>query len=541
MKIHLLKKLLCLSPVVISPILVTACGSSTDGDKIDALKLKTAAKEISKVAAPGKFYLDFYQRELNAVWATKTADINAAAANISANHQYDLQLQVLSEVLTKVKADGASQFKKEFPKLDDYNAGIFGDITVSFTIPNDSKGNLKVDNDGKLTIYPASIINGAASEKHIDYTLKLNNSEVSAKDLSGSLKFDLQARFSAYYTGNGLDGNNLYGVYGNNDMSTILVGVYSNGLDVGTRQAAGGYTFDHYNSSNGLASNNVYKVYGSNDMSSVLLGEYGAGLDVGKRAKASDPYTFTNYNTSTSKLSSDDVAAVYGNADLSTIFVGSISGLDEGTKAKAGDPYTFINYSSSGPAGRKLADGDVISVDGNSDLSTILVGEQKGGLDVGTRASASNFYNFTNYNSSLPPGQKLENDSVDAVYGNADMSTILVGENRGGLDIGTRDKASDPYTFTNYSTKSSGDEKLASDEVFGVAGNADMSTILVGLNGGLEVGVRQGDGSYNFTLYNQNEGMKGNAVSTVSANADLSKILVGTDEGLGISSNLWFA
>ena len=528
---------------MISPILVTACGSSTDGDKINALKLKTAAKEISKVAAPGKFYLDFYQRELNAVWATKTADINAAAANISANHQYDLQLQVLSEVLTKVKADGASQFKKEFPTLDDYNANIFDDIAVSFTIPDDSKGNLKVDNDGKLTIYPASIINGATSEKHISYTLKLNSPEASAKDLSGSLKFDLQARFSGYNTGNGLAGNNLYGVYGNADMSTILAGIYTTGLDVGTKQAGGSYAFDHYNNSNGLASDNVYKVYGSNDMSTILVGEVGGGLDVGKRAKASDPYTFTNYKSSSSKLSSDNVAAVYGNANMSTIFVGTFSnGLDVGTISKADDPYTFVNYSSSDPAGKKLANNEVRAMYGNADLSTIFVGEDGGGLDVGTRASASDSYNFKNYSTKSSSGEeKLANDDVQGVYANADMSTILVGENGGGLDIGTRDKASDPYTFTNYSTKSSGKEKLAKDEVSSVYGNPDMSIILVGLAGGLDVGVKQADGKYNFTLYNQDQGILGSSVNTISSNADLSTILISTDNGLSISSNLWFA
>ena len=55
MKLNLLKKLLTLTPVVISPILVTACGSSDNGGK------DNKPKDIS---ADGKFYLDFYQREL---------------------------------------------------------------------------------------------------------------------------------------------------------------------------------------------------------------------------------------------------------------------------------------------------------------------------------------------------------------------------------------------------------------------------------------------------------------------------------------------
>ena len=544
MKLNLLKKLLCLSPVVVSPILVTACGSSnTDGDKIDALKLKTAALKISKVAAPGKFYLDFYQRELNAIWATKTDAINAAADNISANHQYDLQLQVLNEVLTKVKTDGASEFKKEFPTLDDYNANIFDDITVSFSIPDDSKGNLKVAANGVLSVYPADILSGATSEKHISYTLKLNSPEASAKDLSGSLKFDLKGRFIAYKAGSGLSGNYIYGVYGGNgDMSTILVGEYGSGIDVGTKQAGGGYKFDNYNDTNGLASNNVYKVYGSNDLSTILVGELDAGLDVGTISKADDSYTFSNYSTTSSgsKLNNNKVSNVYGNANLSTILVSENGGgLDVGTISKADDPYTFTNYSTTS-SGSKLNNDKVNCAYGNADMSTILVGEQGGGLDVGTKAKAGDPYTFTNY-STTSSGSKLNSDKVNCVYGNADMSTILVGEENGGIDVGTRDKASDPYTFTNYSTASSGSSQLSNDYIYGVYGNPDMSKILVGGFAGLEVGTKQADGSYNFTRYDQSEGMSSNGVNDISANPDLSKILVVTDTGLSISSNLWFA
>ena len=339
MKINLLKKLLCLSPVIISPILVTACGSSDGGgggDKIDALKLKTATliKDPSKVVAPGKFYLDFYQRELNAVWATKTAAINAAATNVAANHQYDMQLQVLSEVLTKVKTDGAAEFKKVFPTLDDYNADIFDDITVSFTIPDDSKGNLKIADDGVLSVYPTSIVSGAASEKQINYTLKLTSSKVSAKDLSGSLKFDLNTGFINYSNTWGDDLiTDVYG--GGNNMSTILVGSFESGLDVGAKQADGSYNFKNYKTGQGLIANDINKVYSSADASKILVGTY-AGLSVGTRTKASDPYTFKNYNTSSSgaeKLANNNVYALYGNADLSTILVGEGGGgIDVGTK-----------------------------------------------------------------------------------------------------------------------------------------------------------------------------------------------------------------
>ena len=544
MKLNLLKKLLCLSPVVISPILVTACGNSNNGgkDKIDALKLKTAALKISKVAAPGKFYLDFYQRELNAVWATKTAAINAAATDTAANHQYDLQINVLNEVLTKVKTDGATEFKKEFPTLDNYNADIFDDITVSFTIPDDSKGNLKLADNGVLSVYPASFISGATSEKHISYTLKLNSPEVSAKDLSGSLKLNLKAGFLNYTTSSSSPLNNDYirSIAGSTDMSTILVGENGGGLDVGTRTTAGGYAFVNYSTASSgkekLANNQVLGVYGNADMSTILVGEDGGGLDVGTRAKASDPYTFTNYAGGAGKpLGDGTVLSVTGSSDLSTILVGeNYTGLDVGTRASASDPYTFTNYA--GGSGKPLARNSVQSVAGNADLSTIFVGENNGGgLDVGTRASASDPYTFTNYAGGA--GKPLANGDVGSVFSNANMSTILVGELGGGLDVGTRAKADDPYTFTNYSTASA--SPLANDSVISVNGSADLSTILVGtFLGGLSIGTRASAADpYTFT-----NTLPGDYIYSTAGTADLSTILVADyGGGLDISSNLWFA
>ena len=530
MKLNLLKKLLTLTPVVISPILVTACGS--DKEKIDAVK----------VTAPGKFYLDFYQKELNAVFATKTAAINAAATNAAANHQYNLKSQVLTEVLASAKKDGASEFKKEFPKLDNYNASIFDDINVSFSIPDDSKGNLKVT-ENILSIYPTSVISSQSKEKQINYTLTLNkSSKITAKDLSGSLKFNLQAGFVNYSStspGSSLSSNSAYTVYGSTDMSTILVGAYQEGLDVGTKKSSGGYDFTKYSTSSSgskLKNNDVYSVFGNADLSTILVGEYGGGLDVGKRAKASDPYTFTNYSTGSAagkNLNNDNVESVYGTADLSTILVGERGGgLDVGTK-QADNSYKFDNYNTSSSS--KLNSNQVHGVSGNKDLSTILIATAGGGLDVGTRTKASDSYTFKNYNTSS--GSGLTSDSVYGVYGNNDLATILLSERSKGLDVGVKQN-DNSYKFTNYNAS----KGLASNYVSSAFGNADMSEILVGEYGGLSVGVKQNDGSYTFDSYNTSKGLASNDIFAVSGNADLSTILIGGYRGgLDISSNLWFA
>ena len=536
MKLNLLKKLLCLSPVVISPILVTACGSSDNGDE------KT---DITKVTAPGKFYLDFYQRELNAIWATKTAAINAAANDVAANHQYDLGINLVDAVLPKVKTDGASEFKREFPKLDNYDSSVFDDITVSFSIPDDSKGNLKLADNGMLSIYPTSVVSGSASEKHIDYTLKLNSSKIVSKETIGSLKFNLKAGFVNYSSSSAdskkLANNKVSVVYGNADMSNILVGCYGGGLDVGAKQVNGEYNFTNYStsSSSKLATNNVSSAYGNAELSTILVGEFGGGLSVGARTSASDSYTFTNYAGGAGKPLADAlVNSVYGNADLSEILVGEYGGgLDVGTRTSAGDSYTFTNYA--GGAGKPLANALVNSVYGNTDLSEIFVGETNGGLDVGTRQADGN-YTFNNY--SISSANPLANNVVNGVYGNADMSTILVGEDGGGLDIGTKqnDKS---YKFTNYNAS----KGLVTDFVTSVYGNTDLSTILVGeRGGGLDIGTKQGDGNYTFVNYNSSlpdgEKLAKDNVYSVYGSADLSTILVGElGGGLDISSNLWFA
>ena len=528
MKLNLLKKLLTLTPVVISPILVTACGNS-DGDK------------LNDINAAGQFYLDFYQRELNAVWATKTADINAAAAK--AEHQYDLQLQVLSEVLTKVKADGASEFKKEFPKLDNYDPSNFSDINVSFTIPDDSKGNLKVD-DGKLTIYPYSVIGSNKRIEQINYTLKLNSPKEVGKELSGDLKFNLQPGFINYDTNtlNKLANDDVAAVYGNPNMSTILVGTYGGGLDVGTRQSAGGYKFDNYNASGSgdkkILNNYVTGVYGNADLSTILVGT-DDGLDVGTR-QADRTYKFGKYTTSNG-LADNAVQTISGNKDLSTILVGEYGGgMDVGTRDKASDAYTFKNYSTSSPGKEKLVGNKITGVYGNDDLSEILVGSYESGLSVGKKLSGGN-YNFDNYTTSGSGKQKLANIHVSSVSGNADLSTILVGEEGGGLDVGTKNGSS--YEFTNYNNSGAGSSKLSDNEVQSVYGSTDLSKILVGeLTGGLDVGTKESDGGYSFKNYTTANGLANNTIWATFGNANLSSILLGEDrDGIDISSNLWFA
>ena len=515
-----------MSPVVISPILVTACSLSEIND--------------FKLATTSRFYLYFYQKELNAVWATKTADINAAANEPT--HQYDLQLEVLSEVLTKVKADAAAVFKKEFPDINDYSAKIFDSIEVNFTIPDNSRGNLKVADDGVLSVYPTSILSGATSEKQINYTLSLDTENLASEKLSGSLKFNLDAGFEHYSTStdNKLVGNRVTSTYGNADMSTILVGSERGGVSVGTKQKDGSYKFDNYNSSNGLDNNLVTSVYGSRDMSTILVGElrvgfefYSGGLSVGKR-QADGKYKFTIYRLMYG-LPIQNVYDVYGNSDMSKILVGNDHGVSLGTR-QANGSYEFDLM--------KYSEKDKIfnSVYASADMSEILAGSFGGGLDIGSKQGDEN-YTFTNYGTSSSGNRKLSSNTVLSTYGNKDLSTILVGTNSG-LDVGTK-QADGSYDFVNHSTSSSGEEKLADNYVNSISGNADMSTILVGTDAGLDVGTRSSASDpYTFTNYDtsSNTPLSGNRVASISGNSDLSTILLGEfGRGIDISSNLWFA
>ena len=516
MKLNLLKKLLTLTPVVISPVLVTACGDKDD---------------------TGNFYVKTYQSELNTVWQTKVQAVNQAALNSS--HQYDLKKEVLDETLTKVKATGAAKFKKEFPDLDNYNAANFNDIKVSFTIPKDSSGNLKVAGN-VLSVYGGSIISGVTIKKQIDYTLTLNK-----KDIKGDLKFDLKAGFVNYKASSSgsqkLASDNIAATSGSKDMSTILIGEDDAGMDVGTKQASGGYAFTNYNTSSSgdqkLASNRILGISGNANLSNILVAAYGGGLDEGTRAKASDPYAFKNYKTGQG-LATNDVNAVYGNADFSEILVGeSGGGLDVGTRAKATDAYTFSNYKT----GQGLSSDNVYGVYGNDDLSEILIATDKG-LDVATRAKASDSYTFAQYNTGSPGNKALLSNNVTSVYGNADMSEILVSTGKG-LSVGSKQSAGS-YTFVTYTTSSS--SKLASDNVTFASGNTDMSKILVGENGGgLDVGKRDSaDSSYIFTNYSTTPDsiLSNDKVFAGYNTADLSTILLGTyGGGIDISSNLWFA
>ena len=528
MKLNLLKKLLTLSPVVISPVLVTACGSNDDGGG----KTDNAS-----------FYLKIYQSELSIVWQTKTQAVNQAALDF--NHEYNLQTQVLSEVLTKAKAEGAAEYKKEFPNLNNYDGSNFDDITASFSIPNDSRSNLKISGS-VLSVYPTDIFGGPKNKNHIDYTLALNGPKVISKSISGFLNIVLQPGFINYNASSGLEDNDVSAVFGNINLSTILVGEAGGGLDVGTRASSGGYKFDIYDTNGSgkkgkLDNDDVLSVYGNNDLSEILVGENDGGLDVGTRAKASDPYTFKNYK-STISGHTNDVSSIYGNASLSTILVGyrGFGGLSVGTKQADGN-YTFFNYD--GGAGKPLGGNNIGAVYGNADMSKILVGEDGTGLDVGTRKSDGK-YTFVHYNSYS--GAPLASAFILSLSANADMSKIFVGERNfaagGGLDVGTR-QSNGSYSFKNYPGGSG--KPLANLNVTSIQGNADMSKILLGENGGgMDVGTKQADGNYSFVNYNTATSNKltSNDVQGVFTTTDFSKILVGEDGGgIDISSNLWFA
>ena len=515
MKINLLKKLLTLSPVVISPILVTACGTGKQQTK------------------SGQFYLDFYQKELNTVWSTKTGAINNAADDSAANHQYDLQSNLLSEVLTKDKIEGAAEYQKEFPNLNDYNASIFDDVNINFSIPADSSGDLKLEGND-LFIYPADIIDGVSSEKHIDYSLKMaNTSKLSGKQVDGSLNLNLHTGFINYSTSTAakLSSNKVDTVYGNEDMSRILVGTEGGGLDVGTKQKDGGYTFVNYNASNsGLAGNLVRSVYGSADMSEILVGELNTGLDIGI-LQSDGRYDFTNY-----RYPSANVWGVYGNADLSKILVGSDEGLSIATRLYKGR--YLINWYSE--------DEIVYGLYGNADLSNILVGSWGEGLEVGTATEGFNKYKFTDYSTSSSGKQELASDTLLGIYGNANLSTILLGTDGEGLDVGTK-QADGKYNFKDYSTSNGPDnQRLSNDYVWSVHGNKDLSTILLGTDGGgLDVGTRKSASDpYTFTNYDTSSSipLSSDRAVAVCGNSNLSAILVGTyGGGIDISSNLWFA
>ena len=515
MKLNLLKKLFALSPVVISPVLVTACGNSGNKNKFTV----------------GDFYLKTYQNELNAVWKTKNSDINKAAMDF--DHQYNIKINLLNEVLTKVKTDGASEFKKDFPELNNYDASIFDDITISFSVPKNSSGNLKASGN-ILTVYPTSIMSGASGKRDINYNLTLKSSKASGKALSGSLPIDLKAEFINYNKNSGLDSNIVLSVYGSANLSEILVGTSGGGLEVGEKQASGGYKFSKYNTSSAskLASNYISNVYGNADLSTILVGSID-GLDVGTKQKDGS-YKFDAYNSSNG-LASDHIRCVYANPDMSEILVGTDgSGLDVGIRQKD-NSYQFVKYNDKSGLSSNL----IMSAFGNVNLSTILIGST-GGLDVGTRQGPG--YTFKNYSTSGAPGKKLNDDNVYDVYGSTNLDKILVGEQGGGLDVGTK-QSDDSYNFVNYNSTSSG-STLSGDNIEGVYGNADLSTILVGtLSGGLDVGTKSGD-SYTFRFYNTSSDidLSSNNIYCIYTNSNLSTILLGTkDAGLDISSNLWFA
>ena len=520
MKLNLLKKLLTLSPVVISPILVTACGnSSNDGD------------------TNFQFYIDFYQKELNTIWATKAADINNAALNV--NHNYNLKTEILDKVLAKVKADGKNEYKKDSPNNGEYQSDVFNDITTVFSVPDGSKGNLNVTDDTSLSVYPSGIGAVTPKKEQLNYVLKLKTKSI-YKTSEGTLNLDLKAGFVNYSTKSSgeekLASDDIVSTFGSSDMSGILVGTKASGLNIGTRQAGGGYKFVNYSTKSAgkekLANDDIKAVFGNSDLSTILVGEAGGGLDVGTR-QGYGSYNFTNYSTSNG-LKNNNVYALYGNASLSKILVGEANngGLDVGTRS--GSSYSFKNYPT-----RLGASTNIQSLSGNDSLSTILLGTNKG-LDVGSNADGA--YQFITYDTSSASIAKLASDNVTGVFGNEDMSNILVGEDGGGLDFGTFD--SDRYlSFTNYNASSSGKKKLISNYVKSVFANPDLSTILVGTNQGLDIGTKaKASDPYSFTKYDSTNGLSGSFVTNISGTTDLSAILLGEQgSGLDISSNLWFA
>ena len=495
MKLNLLKKLLCLSPVLISPVLVTACGS-----------------EAKKPSNSDNFYLSFYKMKLNEQFnALKTTIADAAK---SSTHQYQFKVNVITPVLNACKKDGASEFKKQFPD-DTYNEKLFDQIVINFA----TTGNLKLSSDlSTLMVYPNSVITSSSAQE-LNYTLQLKG----AKTLidAGSLVLNLSAGFvPVTFSPVGVTT-----VYGNNDLSTILVGTKSDGLSVGTRQANGSYNFINYNtfSASKLANNDVTSIFATSDLTTIFVAEMGGGLDVGVKQN-DNSYQFTNYDTSSSNpLSSDNLQNVTGGANGKNILISTQGyGIDIGIQQDNGS-YSFTGYNTGNSS---LVSNEVFAGFTNRDLSTILLGTDSG-ISKGTQSN--NKYTFTSYNT----GSGLASNDIKSIFASSDLKTLVAGTISNGISISSDFDASSP-TFKTYDASSG----LAGNDIKDVFGNQDATKILVaeGTNG-LDIGSKTNSG-YTFKNYSSAD------LSTTAAiygNSDLSSLLVGSTNKINISSDLWFA
>ena len=512
-KVSLLKKILCFSPVVISPIIMAASCNS-DNSVVD------------------NFYLSYFGQELKSTWSKNEAAINAIAT--SATHSYNLNENILIPTLAACKATGAEAFNQAFSGNNSYDADTFNNVSSVFTISSAGSSNLRILNN-ILTVYPKSIL-ASDADYTINFTLTLKN-----KNIKGEVKINVAPGFLKYNLRNKLHSNYVRAVYGSKDMSEILVGEWNEGLEIGNRQKDGSYDFTEYGSEY-LSDTRINSVYGNADLSTILVGTYSGGLYVGNK-ESDGKYQFTNYNmSSSSPLISNDIYGLRANADFSKIILSTSvlgdserSGVCVGTKQSGGE-YTFKNYTADDSA---LIGGSYYSLIASSDndLSTILVSTSDEGIQIGKLDSVSGGYSF----STLQDG--LKSKQVVSLSATNNLATILVGENGGGLDVGTR-QADGTYNFDNYSTP-----VLADNEVSSSATNQDASKILVGLNNGLDVGTKQADGKYTFVKYGKGStpGIQGSTVQELYANSDLSNIIIPSNSGnasgpggIDISTITWF-
>ena len=315
----------------------------------------------------------------------------------------------------------------------------------------------------------------------------------------GSFSLKANEGYSGHYFTNynsstdGITSNSGFGVAfapdGNVGYATM-----NDGLSIGTL-SNGVYTFTNYNSTNSnLSSNDIRpKCIAFDNNNAVIVATEdeagnGTGLDIG--TLTNNNYSFTHYDTNNG-LSGDNGTSVSFAPNGGIGYTDESSGLDIGVKS--GSSYTWTNYNSDNPNEITDSEGQEIAFNNNGDVA---YASSFGGLDIGTKTDSG--YTWRNYNSGNP-NEITSDDGLSVAF---DNNGDIAYTSYGGLDIGIKNGTT--YTWTNYNATNP--NQISGDQGINVAFDGDGDVAYVPADGdfnglGLDIGIKQNDGSYSFTNY----------------------------------------
>ena len=460
MKLNLLKKLLCLSPLVISPVLVSACGNSGNPNQNDE----------------SHFYVNYYKTKLEATFQSVAKQMLVISPTV-AKKVINLKQELFDKAIAACKKDGKAAFNQKFTNpTTAYDATKFDSITNNLSLSSNAQGFAQL-NSQSLNIFHFSPL--LASKQDVSLMDNIKSGSISEKT---SLALNFTASFVTYNNASDPEWqNNVQAVAASDDGNTVYVGTFDKGVTVGTKQSDGSLVFKRTT----VGNEQINCITASADGTSFIAGSQSGKLFVG--TKSGDTYNVSS--SSIGGAGNPIYSLVYANYTSKIWYLASKDGF-----------YVVKPTSKSNPApiATKISNytGTLINKISVSDNGRAFAIATLQGLYAGstTDYTSFSFNKLTGANapSSSSPVDTLAMDTDGTIYASATNKIYIA------------TKSNQTYSFTNSQINGMSSLDSIKSMAFSHSSN-QIKVVLAGEDGVVYFASKSGSNPLNFaTILDKN-------------------------------------